>query len=113
LKEVALRGHATVPEDTETVNPLTVQLLKSIDVTVPIPDPRRPLPDLRVPLSLDVTQLRVRPEVVSVSWVVPAFPLIAPPGFTVQVVPAGWAATATPTVRTPINVTAVKVNPAI
>jgi len=85
LKDLAFSGYATVPVEIESDMPSTVQLLKARDVTVPIPAPLSPVPDLSVPVALDDVQVTVRPAVVSFRMVVPALPVIAPPGVTVQV----------------------------
>src|ERR1700728_1862548 len=69
----------------ESVRPSTEQLLKATLVTVPRPAPLRPVPVWSVPLRVEVLQLIASPDVVSVRVVVPAAPLMLPPGETDQV----------------------------
>ncbi len=79
----------------------TVHLLKETEVTVPRPLPGSPLPDLSEPVSFDDVQDSEMFDVVSFSVVVPAFPVMAPPGQTDQVaaVAAGDDAAPSPIVR--------------
>jgi hypothetical protein len=63
-----------------TEQPLTVR-----DVMVPIPEPERPLPVLNDPFAVEDVQVTDWPAVESVTVVVPAFPVVAPPGLTVHV----------------------------
>ena len=55
------------------------------DVTVPMPKPARPLPFLKEPVVAEDVQVTDWPAVVSVTTVVPALPVVAPPGLTVHV----------------------------
>jgi hypothetical protein len=78
----AFSDHATVPDEMETVWPAAEQLLKLIDVTVPRPLPGSPVPDFSVPVELADVQVALTPDVVSLITVVPAVPVMAPPGWT-------------------------------
>src|ERR1700722_7105081 len=82
---VALRAHVTAPDATDSVWPSTLQLLKLRAVTVPRPLPDSPEPDLSEPVLVEVLQLTVRFDVVSLKVVTPAFPVIEPPGLALQV----------------------------
>src|SRR5690349_9392564 len=63
---------------------------------VPMPAPARPLPVLSVPFAVEDVQFTDRPLVASVTTVLPALPVTAPPGLTVQVVTARAGAAAKP-----------------
>src|SRR5579863_5847639 len=81
LYERALTGMVPVSV-TERFMPSTLQPLRVIDVTVPMPVPDRPLPLLNEPLVADDEQVTDCPAVVSVTTVVPALPVVVPPGLT-------------------------------
>jgi hypothetical protein len=70
---------------TEILIPRTEQPLTVRDVMVPIPEPERPLPVLNDPFAVEDVQVTDWPAVESVTVVVPAFPVVAPPGLTVHV----------------------------
>src|SRR5437588_3513314 len=77
----------------------TVHLLNATEATVPRPLPGSPFPDLSEPASFDDVQDSEIFDVVSVSVVVPAFPVIAPPGVTVQAAAAKAGVLPRPIVR--------------
>jgi hypothetical protein len=52
---------------------------------VPTPVPDRPLPFLNEPFAVEDVQVTDWPAVTSVTLVVPALPVVAPPGVTVHV----------------------------
>src|SRR5689334_13453807 len=66
--------------------PGPVQLVNVTDVMLPMPVPDSPLPFFRVALVADDAHVRTVPVFVSFSVVLPALPVTAPPGLTVQVV---------------------------
>ena len=74
VKDLAFSGYATVPVEIESVMPSTEQLLKARDVTVPMPAPLSPVPDLSVPVAVGDVQVTVRFAVVSFRVVVRRFP---------------------------------------
>src|SRR6516165_9579607 len=83
---LAFRCHGKWVVFTVSFNPNgPVQLLNDSAVIEAIPVPDRPLPFLAVPLPLDDVQVSLVPVLLSVSVVVPAFAVMAPPGLTVQV----------------------------
>src|ERR1051326_9055196 len=84
LKASALTGIVPVIV-TEMLMPSTEQPFTFSDVTVPMPKPARPLPFLKEPVVAEDVQVTDWPAVVSVTTVVPALPVVAPPGFTVHV----------------------------
>ena len=84
LKANALTGIVPVIV-TEMLMPSTEQPFTFSDVTVPMPKPARPLPFLKEPVVAEDVQVTDWPAVVSVTTVVPALPVVAPPGLTVHV----------------------------
>src|SRR5687768_8598792 len=79
-----------------------LQVLKVAAVTVAIAVPDRPLPPWTVALVVDEAQVRVAPDRVSFSVVVPAVPVTGPPGVTVQ--SAAKAGVPTPTTKAAVMV---------
>src|SRR5579859_1051392 len=84
LNETALTGIFPVIV-TEMFMPSTEQPLRVSDVTVPIPVPDSPVPVLKEPFAVDEVQVTDWPAVESVTMVVPALAVVAPPGLTVHV----------------------------